>query len=73
MPGRRGDPRGVRGDPIPREGYRKVRARLAHRGLAISVKRVLRLMRLHHLLATTPGPAEWRPGVRGDDHHDAPG
>jgi putative transposase len=32
------------------EGYRKVRARLAHRGLAVGGKRVLRLMRAHHLL-----------------------
>ena len=31
--------------PFHGEGYRKVRARLAHRGLAIGGKRVLRLMR----------------------------
>jgi hypothetical protein len=37
--------------PFHGEGYRKVRARLAHRGLAIGRKRVLRLMRVHHLLA----------------------
>ena len=33
------------------EGYRKIRARLAHRGLPVSGKRVLRLMRQHGLLA----------------------
>ena len=37
--------------PFHGEGYRKVRARLAHRGLALGGKRVLRLMRGHHLLA----------------------
>ncbi|MGH2670400.1 MAG: IS3 family transposase, partial [bacterium] len=37
--------------PFHGEGYRKVRARLAHRGLAASGKRVLRLMRQHGLLA----------------------
>ena len=39
------------GTPFHGEGYRKVRARLAHRGLAIGGKRVLRVMRVHHLLA----------------------
>jgi hypothetical protein len=33
------------------EGYRKIRARLAHRGFAIGGKRVLRLLRQHQLLA----------------------
>lgn len=33
------------------EGYRKVRARLAQRGLAVCGKWVLRLMRAHGLLA----------------------
>jgi putative transposase len=33
------------------EGYRKVRARLAHHGLAVGGKRILRLMRQHGLLA----------------------
>ena len=33
------------------EGYRKVRARLGHRGLAVGGKRVLQLMRAHGLLA----------------------
>jgi putative transposase len=37
--------------PFHGEGYRKVRARLAHRGVAVSGKRVLRLMRVHQLLA----------------------
>ena len=37
--------------PFHGEGYRKIRARLAHRGLRLGGKRVLRLMRLHHLLA----------------------
>jgi hypothetical protein len=37
--------------PFHGEGYRKVRARLAHRGYAVSGKRVLRLMRAHGLLA----------------------
>jgi len=37
--------------PFHGEGYRKVRARLAHRGLPIGGKRVLRLMRVHQLLA----------------------
>jgi hypothetical protein len=37
--------------PFHGEGYRKVRARLAHRGLPLGGKRVLRLMRAHGLLA----------------------
>jgi len=37
--------------PFYGEGSRKVRARLAHRGLRVGGKRVLRLMRLHGLLA----------------------
>src|SRR3989441_7697635 len=37
--------------PFHGEGYRKVRARLAHHGLAVGGKRVLRLMRQHQLLA----------------------
>jgi len=37
--------------PFHGEGYRKVRARLAHRGVAVGGKRVLRLMRQHQLLA----------------------
>lgn len=37
--------------PFHGEGYRKVRARLAQRGLAVGGKRVLRLMRQDGLLA----------------------
>lgn len=37
--------------PFHGEGYRKVRARLAHNGLCVGGKRVLRLMRQHQLLA----------------------
>ena len=37
--------------PCSGEGYRTVRARLAHRGLRVGGKRVLRLMRAHGLLA----------------------
>jgi putative transposase len=43
--------------PFHGEGYRKVRARLAHRGRAVGGKRVLRLMRTHGLLAR----AAWGP------------
>jgi putative transposase len=39
--------------PFPGEGYRKVWARLRHGGLRTSPRRVLRLMRAHHLLAPT--------------------
>src|SRR4029450_12614670 len=38
---------------FPGEGYRKVWARLRHRGIRTSPRRVLRLMRAHHLLAPT--------------------
>jgi putative transposase len=41
----------LRETPFHGEGYRKVRARLAHRGLAVGGKRVLRVMRQHQLLA----------------------
>src|SRR5262249_28867021 len=45
---------------------RKVRARLAHRGLAIGGKRVLRLMRAHHLLAPRRlGPPNGDPAHAG--------
>ena len=37
--------------PFRGEGYHKARARLAHRGLAVGGKRVLRLMWAHQLLA----------------------
>src|SRR5262245_27079697 len=39
--------------PCPGEGYRKGWARLRHGGLRPSPRRVLRLMRAHHLLAPT--------------------
>ena len=52
--------------PFHGEGYRKVRARLAHRGLAIGGKRVLRLMRAHHLLAPRRlGPPNGDPAHAG--------
>src|SRR5262249_30990653 len=39
--------------PFPGEGYRKVWARRRHRGLRTSPRRVLRLRRVHQLLAPT--------------------
>ena len=51
--------------PFHGEGYRKVRARLAHRGYAASGERVLRLMRPHSLLA----PRRLGP-PNGDPAHD---
>jgi transposase InsO family protein len=52
--------------PFHGEGYRKVRARLAHRGLAIGGKRVLRLMRQHQLLAPRRlGPPNGNPAHDG--------
>ena len=52
--------------PFHGEGYRKVRARLAHRGLAVSGKRVLRLMRAHQLLAPRRlGPPNGDPAHAG--------
>lgn len=52
--------------PFYGEGYRKVRARLAHRGLAVSGKRVLRLMRQHQLLAPRRlGPPNGDPAHAG--------
>ena len=50
--------------PFHGEGYRKVRARLAHRGFAIGGKRVLRLMRQHQLLAP-----RWLGPPNGDPAH----
>jgi len=44
---------GLEASPFPGEGYRKVWARLRHGGLRTSPRRVLRLMRTHHLLAPT--------------------
>ncbi len=52
--------------PFHGEGYRKVRARLAHRGLHLGGKRVLRLMRLHGLLAPRRlGPPNGDPAHAG--------
>jgi putative transposase len=52
--------------PFHGEGYRKVRARLAHRGLALGGKRVLRLMRVNHLLAPRRlGPPNGDPAHAG--------
>jgi putative transposase len=52
--------------PFHGEGYRKIRARLAHRGLAVSGKRVLRLMRQHSLLAPRRlGPPNGDPAHAG--------
>src|SRR2546425_8056405 len=52
--------------PSHGEGYRKVRARLAHRGLAVGGKRVLRLMRQHQLLAPRRlGPPNGDPAHAG--------
>jgi len=52
--------------PFHGEGYRKVRARLAHRGLRVGGKRVLRLMRTHGLLAPRRlGPPNGNPAHDG--------
>jgi transposase InsO family protein len=52
--------------PFHGEGYRKVRARLAHRGLRVGGKRVLRLMREHNLLAPRRlGPPNGNPAHDG--------
>jgi transposase InsO family protein len=52
--------------PFHGEGYRKVRARLAHRGLHLGGKRVLRLMRTHGLLAPRRlGPPNGNPAHDG--------
>ncbi len=52
--------------PFHGEGYRKIRARLAHRGFAIGGKRVLRLLRQHQLLAPRRlGPPNGDPAHTG--------
>ena len=52
--------------PFHGEGCRKVRARLAHRGVAVGGKRVLRLMRQHQLLAPRRlGPPNGDPAHAG--------
>ena len=59
--------------PFHGEGYRKVRARLAHRGRAVSGKRVLRLMRAHGLLAPRRlGPPNGNPAHDGTIITDRP-
>jgi transposase InsO family protein len=59
--------------PFHGEGYRKVRARLAHRGWAASGKRVLRLMRRHGLLAPRRlGPPNGNPAHDGTIITDRP-
>ena len=59
--------------PFHGEGYRKVRARLAHRGYAVSGKRVLRLMRAHGLLAPRRlGPPNGNPAHDGTITTDRP-
>ena len=59
--------------PFHGEGYRKVRARLAHRGLAVGGKRGLRLMREHGLLAPRRlGPPNGNPAHDGTIVTDRP-
>src|SRR5919108_3571004 len=59
--------------PFHGEGYRKVRARLAHRGLHLGGKRVLRLMRTHGLLAPRRlGPPNGNPAHDGTITTDRP-
>jgi transposase InsO family protein len=59
--------------PFHGEGYRKVRARLTHRGYAVSGKRVLRLMRAHGLLAPRRlGPPNGNPAHDGTIITDRP-
>ena len=59
--------------PFHGEGYRKVRARLVHRGLRVSGKRVLRLMREHQLLAPRRlGPPNGDPAHTGTITTTAP-
>jgi len=59
--------------PFHGEGYRKVRARLAHRGLHLGGKRVLRLMRTHGLLAPRRlGPPNGNPAHDGTIITDRP-
>lgn len=59
--------------PFHGEGYRKVHARLAHRGICVGGKRVLRLMRLHGLLAPRRlGPPNGNPAHDGTIITDRP-
>lgn len=59
--------------PFYGEGYRKIRARLAHQGLRVGGKRVLRLMRAHGLLAPRRlGPPNGNPAHDGHIITDRP-
>ena len=59
--------------PFHGEGYRKVRARLVHREMAVGGKRVLRLMRQHGLLAPRRlGPPNGNPAHDGTITTDRP-
>jgi transposase InsO family protein len=59
--------------PFYGEGYRKIRARLAHQGLHVGGKRVLRLMRAHGLLAPRRlGPPNGNPAHDGQIITDRP-
>jgi putative transposase len=59
--------------PFHGEGYRKVRARLAHRSMAVGGKRVLRLMRQAGLLAPRRlGPPNGNPAHDGTITTDRP-
>jgi hypothetical protein len=59
--------------PFHGEGYRKVRARLAHRGRAVGGTRVLRRMRTHGLLAPRRlGPPNGNPAHDGTITTDRP-
>src|SRR5262249_7107476 len=58
--------------PFHSEGHRNVRVRLRQHGVHVGKARVLRLMRVHGLLAPTrPGPCAWRSRPRRA-HHDRP-
>ena len=54
----------LRGSPFHTEGHRKIRARLRAQGILVGARRVLRLARIHRLLAPTR-----RDHVRGDRAH----
>ena len=59
--------------PFHGEGYRKVRARLAHQGLTVGGKRVLRVMRVQGLLAPRRlGPPNGNPSHDGTITTDRP-
>lgn len=63
----------VAASPFYGERYRKIRARLAHRGLRLGGKRVLRLLREHRLLAPRRlGPPNGNPAHDGRIITDRP-